>query len=520
MSVTMRSFFRISTIFVFSFFIFVLASTKASAACSITTADSYPENDPAQLPYGYHIVSNIAETESNLISSNRLCLVLGQGDGQLVSTDDFRTESTVNITGNAMFYQSTVSNDCSVANLSSQLCSKSITPTATQVTCSIDSVNVTQQSPGYRYTIGYGTANISSSEISQYGLYLDATLLTTLSSGSVSYTFPTSENESNKTLSIHKTSTTAPLCSLSVPAIATCGGVLTGGQLQAQCFCPSGENNLSAPYPVLPAICCGWVDPQHPSVCSDHSLTCSATSANGCANQTAQYTSCTNSAFPGNPPNSGTCTFTSDPHTDTSCTCKVTPIACPLTDVCLSSSTCTSGTGIATVCQGTGSSQGTICCPVSNVSCGTLFNPGQTTCSCSGAPAPQSPPGSTQKCCGWLTGSTCAAQAPSTPPNPTVGGLDLNALNVIIFGKQPDASMLTPKGIISHALPILFVLSGLILFIMFIWGGFEMLTGAANPKSQEAGKQRITAAVIGFLIIFASYWIAQIVQAIFGISIL
>ena len=55
---------------------------------------------------------------------------------------------------------------------------------------------------------------------------------------------------------------------------------------------------------------------------------------------------------------------------------------------------------------------------------------------------------------------------------------------------------------------------------MLSWGGFEMLTGAADPKAQEAGKQRITAAIIGFLLLFASYWLAQLVQAIFGISIL
>lgn len=102
----------------------------------------------------------------------------------------------------------------------------------------------------------------------------------------------------------------------------------------------------------------------------------------------------------------------------------------------------------------------------------------------------------------------------------TVTPKTFSDLNTTIFGSPQPQFTKTPKGIISHALPILFVLAGLILFVMLIWGGFEMLTGAANSKSQEAGKQRITAAIIGFLIIFASYWIAQIIQAIFGISIL
>jgi len=47
-----------------------------------------------------------------------------------------------------------------------------------------------------------------------------------------------------------------------------------------------------------------------------------------------------------------------------------------------------------------------------------------------------------------------------------------------------------------------------------------MLTGATDPKQQEAGKQRILAGIIGFLLIFSAYWLAQLLQTIFGISIL
>lgn len=98
--------------------------------------------------------------------------------------------------------------------------------------------------------------------------------------------------------------------------------------------------------------------------------------------------------------------------------------------------------------------------------------------------------------------------------------LDFDNLNKTIFGGSPYQQFETPRGIISSVLPFLFTLAGLILFVMFVWGGFEMLTGATDPKQQEAGKQRITTALIGFLIIFSSFWLAKIVEAIFGISIL
>ena len=93
-----------------------------------------------------------------------------------------------------------------------------------------------------------------------------------------------------------------------------------------------------------------------------------------------------------------------------------------------------------------------------------------------------------------------------------------SAVGLNIGGKS--SATLKLGDILSALLPYLYVAGGFILFIMMIWGGFEMLTGATEQKSQEAGKQRITAAVIGFILLFVSYWIAQILQIIFGIRIL
>lgn len=65
-----------------------------------------------------------------------------------------------------------------------------------------------------------------------------------------------------------------------------------------------------------------------------------------------------------------------------------------------------------------------------------------------------------------------------------------------------------------------FPIAGLILFVMLIWGGFEILAQSATKKSIDAGKQRITNALVGFFLLFASYWIAQLIEVIFGVTIL
>ena len=55
---------------------------------------------------------------------------------------------------------------------------------------------------------------------------------------------------------------------------------------------------------------------------------------------------------------------------------------------------------------------------------------------------------------------------------------------------------------------------------MIITGGFQIMTAVQDPAKADAGKQRIFAAVIGFLILISAYWIAQLLEVIFGLSIL
>jgi hypothetical protein len=110
------------------------------------------------------------------------------------------------------------------------------------------------------------------------------------------------------------------------------------------------------------------------------------------------------------------------------------------------------------------------------------------------------------------------------PTNATFNAL--NPLNIAAgrpgqSARSPFFTVLqTPGGVISRALAFAFPIAGMVLFLMIVWGGFEMVTGATNAKSMDAGKQRITAAVIGFILLFTSYWLMQIIGTIFGLAIL
>lgn len=63
---------------------------------------------------------------------------------------------------------------------------------------------------------------------------------------------------------------------------------------------------------------------------------------------------------------------------------------------------------------------------------------------------------------------------------------------------------------------VIFVGAGLILFVMIIGAGIAMIQGGG--KDAEKAKTTMTSAAIGFGIMFAAYWIMQIIQLLTGIN--
>lgn len=95
--------------------------------------------------------------------------------------------------------------------------------------------------------------------------------------------------------------------------------------------------------------------------------------------------------------------------------------------------------------------------------------------------------------------------------------VELNQFNPLIIGGSAQAELLsTPGGIITRVLAYAFPIAGLILFVMITYGGFQVILTSATKKSVEEGKKKITTSILGFMLLFSSYWIVQIIQTIFG----
>lgn len=76
--------------------------------------------------------------------------------------------------------------------------------------------------------------------------------------------------------------------------------------------------------------------------------------------------------------------------------------------------------------------------------------------------------------------------------------------------------------LVSVILANIYVIAGVLLLIFIIMGGLGMIMGAGqnDPQKVAQGKKAVTTAIVGFLIIFASYWIIQLVELLTGVNIL
>ena len=72
--------------------------------------------------------------------------------------------------------------------------------------------------------------------------------------------------------------------------------------------------------------------------------------------------------------------------------------------------------------------------------------------------------------------------------------------------------------IISSLLKYLFAGAGLLLLLFLIYGGLSLMLSRGDPKAVQSAKDKITGALVGFIIVFVSYWLVQIVGTILGIE--
>lgn len=79
---------------------------------------------------------------------------------------------------------------------------------------------------------------------------------------------------------------------------------------------------------------------------------------------------------------------------------------------------------------------------------------------------------------------------------------------------------LTISGIIFAFVNLLLVIAALIFFFMLVIGGIQWIVSGGDKAATEGARGRITAALIGLVIVFAAWAIINLIEAFFGVTIL
>ncbi|OGM14927.1 hypothetical protein A3A76_02245 [Candidatus Woesebacteria bacterium RIFCSPLOWO2_01_FULL_39_23] len=126
--------------------------------------------------------------------------------------------------------------------------------------------------------------------------------------------------------------------------------------------------------------------------------------------------------------------------------------------------------------------------------------------------------------CDMFDNNPTACTAPENQNIPCVcSGINWSSLYRIIQPiPQPRQLFFTQSttigDIISLLLTYIFPIIGLVLLVYLIYGGFKFLLSAGNPDNAKSAQQVITMALVGFIIIFVSYWVVKIAAIILGIG--
>jgi uncharacterized RDD family membrane protein YckC len=86
---------------------------------------------------------------------------------------------------------------------------------------------------------------------------------------------------------------------------------------------------------------------------------------------------------------------------------------------------------------------------------------------------------------------------------------------------SPFGRTIGAGGLVSIIVSNLLVLAGIVMVFFMVAGGIGVIAGSSqdNPEQTAKGKHAVTFAIIGFVVIFASYWIIQIIEQFTGVNI-
>ncbi|KKQ01588.1 MAG: hypothetical protein US11_C0006G0030 [Candidatus Roizmanbacteria bacterium GW2011_GWA2_36_23] len=65
---------------------------------------------------------------------------------------------------------------------------------------------------------------------------------------------------------------------------------------------------------------------------------------------------------------------------------------------------------------------------------------------------------------------------------------------------------------------VLFPAAGIILLLVFIWGGYDFVLSQGNPEKVKSAQAKLTTGIIGFFLLVLAFFLSKLVARIFGLD--
>lgn len=87
------------------------------------------------------------------------------------------------------------------------------------------------------------------------------------------------------------------------------------------------------------------------------------------------------------------------------------------------------------------------------------------------------------------------------------------------MGDFSSLTALTIPALISGLIKLALVVAAIVFFFILVIGGIQWIASGGDKAQTEAARNRITAALVGLVIVFAAWAIVALIQTFFNINI-
>ncbi|TSC88773.1 MAG: conserved membrane protein of unknown function [Microgenomates group bacterium Gr01-1014_5] len=91
-------------------------------------------------------------------------------------------------------------------------------------------------------------------------------------------------------------------------------------------------------------------------------------------------------------------------------------------------------------------------------------------------------------------------------PNPQTGKVDVATIKGL-------------EAIFENVISVALSFAGIVLFVMFLTGGFRYLTAGGDAKAVEAAKGTLTHAILGLVVLILAWIIIQFIEVLTGVNL-